>query len=125
MKKLILPVSLLLILSGCVNSDRYEFSGSSENWDVFYVVEILDRDRQQEKGTVKFTGDDDAPEVIEYRLQTTSGDSEGTGVMLTNGVGNIANGSCGGCAVVQEDEKVEVEITWDGQTEKLVLMNEN
>lgn len=125
MKKLILSVILLLILSGCVNSDRYEFSGSSENWDVFYVVEVSGGDGQQENGTVKFTGDDEAPESIDYKLETTSGDSEGTGVSMTNGVGSIANGSCGGCAVVQGDEEVEVEITWDGQTEKLVLMNEN
>lgn len=124
MQKFILPAILLLVISGCGNSDRYDFSGSSENWDVFYVVEVSGGDRQQENGTVKFTGEDEAPEVFDYKLETTSGDSEGTGVMLTNGVGNIANGSCGGCAVIQEDEEVEVEITWDGQKEKLVLTNE-
>lgn len=123
MKKIIFPAILLLMLSGCGDSARYDFSGSSENWDVFYVVEVSGRDRQQENGTVKFTGEGEAPEFIDYKLETTSGDSEGTGIMLANGVGNIANSSCKGCAVIQEDEGVEVEITWDGQTEKIVVTN--
>ncbi len=40
MKKFVLLVILLILLSGCVNGDRYNFSGSSENWDVFYVVDV-------------------------------------------------------------------------------------
>ena len=124
MRNFILLGIVLVILSACGNSDRYNFSGSSENWDVFYIVEVSGGDRQQENGTVKFTGDGEAPEFIDYKLETASGGSEGTGIAVANGSGNIANGSCEGCAVVQGDKEVEVEITWDGQTEKLLLTTE-
>ncbi|ALS74995.1 hypothetical protein AUC31_07035 [Planococcus rifietoensis] len=125
MKKISGLLVLLFILSGCVDGDRYNFSGSSENWDVFYVVDVSDGTNQVEDGTVKFTGDGQAPETIEYKLEANSGGSEGTGITLSDNVASIANGSCGGCAVIQEDEEIEVEITWNGQTENLLLTTDN
>lgn len=121
MKKLISLFIMTLILSGCVDGDRYNFSGSSENWDVFYVVDVSNGTSQVEEGTVKYTGEGEAPDTINYKLEANSGGSEGTGLTIIDGTGNIANGSCEGCAVVQEDEEIEVEITWDGQTENLIL----
>ncbi|WP_238532187.1 membrane lipoprotein lipid attachment site-containing protein [Planococcus antarcticus] len=120
-KKMIMFLVLLFILTGCVNGDRYTFSGSSENWDVFYVVDVSDGTNQVEDGIVTYTGEDDPPETIEYKLEANLGTSEGTGITIKDGTGSIANGACRGCAVIQEDEEIKVEITWNGQTENLIV----
>lgn len=126
MKKFIVLVSVIVMLSGCGNnSARYNFSGSSDKWDVFYIVNISNGDREEKNGTIKFTGGEEAPETVDYKIETNSGGSEGTGITLIDGVGKIGNGFCSGCAVIQEDEAIKVEITWDGQTENLILINEN
>lgn len=122
-KRMIILMTLLFILSGCGNGDRYNFSGSSENWDVFYVVDVSGGNSQEEKGTVKFTGGEGAPETIDIKLETKAGGAGSTGLKLDDGAGNFGQGACSGCAVVQEDEEIEVEITWNGQTESLVLTN--
>lgn len=125
MKRLTLLVILLLTLSSCGNSsDRFNFSGSSENWEVFYVVNVFGKDNEEKNGTIKFIGEEDPPETIDYKIETISGGSEGTGVTLNDGVGNIGNAFCEGCAVIQRDEEIEVEIVWNGQTENLVLTTE-
>lgn len=113
---------MALILSGCVDGDRYNFSGSSENWDVIYTVDVSEGTSQEKSGTIKFVGEGEAPETIDYKIEANSGGSEGTGVTLTDGVvDDVASSICEGCAVIQEDEEIEVEITWDGQTENFIL----
>lgn len=121
MKKIISLFIVALILSGCIDGDRYNFSGSSENWDALYVVDVSNGTNQVEKGTVKYTGEGEVPDTINYKVNTKPGSSEGRGVGLTDGIANIANGACGGCAVIQEDQEIEVEITWNGQTENFIL----
>lgn len=124
MKKMIVLAVLILILSACGNkSARYNFSGSSDNWDVFYIVNVSNGDREEKTGTIKFTGEEEAPETVDYKIETSSGGSEGTGITLTDGVGKMGNGFCDGCAVIREDEAIKVKITWDGQTENLILVN--
>lgn len=123
MKRLFLVVILLLILSGCGDSKRYEFSGSSENWHVVYVVEISSSDRQQTTGTIEYLGDEPVPKTIDYEIGTLLTSLNSTGKSLTDGKTNIGNDNCDGCAVIQEDEEIEVEIAWDGQTEKFILTN--
>lgn len=125
MKKYVSLIILLFILSGCGNgSDRYNFSGSSENWDVFYVVNVSNGDREEKKGTMKFTGEGEVPETIDYKIETNSGGTEATGITLNDEVADLGNSFCDGCAVTQGDEEIEVEITWNGQTENLILTNE-
>lgn len=125
MKKYMSLIILLFILSGCGNdSDRYDFSGSSENWDVFYVVNVSNGEAEEKTGTIKFTGDGEAPEIIDYKIETTSGGSEATGIILDDKVADLGNSMCEGCAVVQGNEEIEVEVTWNGQTENLTLTNE-
>lgn len=124
MKKCISLIILLFILSGCGNdSDRYNFSGSSENWDVFYVVNVSNGNAQEKTGTIKFTGEGEGPEIIDYKIETNSGGSEATGITLDDKVANLGNNMCEGCSVVQGNEEIEVEVTWNGQTEKLTLLN--
>ncbi|WP_236610120.1 hypothetical protein [Planococcus halocryophilus] len=116
----------LLLLTSCGNdTDRYNFTGSSDNWDMNYVVNVTGVDSQEKSGTVTYTGEGQAPETVDYKITTSSAGSDGTGVGLENGAGNIGTVTCGGCAVIQKDENIQVEISWNGQTEELVLTNEN
>lgn len=125
MKKITFLAILLLILSGCgTGNARYDFSGSSENWNMTYVVNVSSGDREEKNGTVKFIGDGQAPETIDYKIETNSGGSAGTGITLSEKAGKIGNGFCKGCAVMQWDEEIMVEITWDGQKENLMLTTE-
>lgn len=121
MKKIISLLIMTLILSGCVDGDRYNFSGSSENWNVIYTVDVSEGTSEQNRGTIKYVGEGEGPETINYKLTANSGGSEATGLILENGVANTGYGACQGCAVIQKDEKIEVEITWDGETENLIL----
>lgn len=122
MKKTILLIILLLILSACGNeSDRLNFSGSNENWEMFYVINVSDGDTQEKTGTIKFVGDEETPQSIDYKIKTSAGGSEGKGILLNNDVADLGNVSCENCAVIQENEEISVEITSNGETEKLVL----
>ncbi|MFD1032852.1 hypothetical protein [Metaplanococcus flavidus] len=121
LKKLITLLIMVLILSGCVDGDRYNFSGSSENWDVVYVVDVRNWDEQNDTGTIKYIGEKQAPETLDYKIEFTAGSDSGTGKTLDNGVTQTGGGGCQGCAVIQKDEEIEVEITWNGQTENLIL----
>ncbi|PSL40897.1 hypothetical protein B0H99_10329 [Planomicrobium soli] len=126
MKRLTVLMTVLLFLSACGNGDnRYNFSGSSKNWDMFYVVNVSNGDSEEKNGTIKFTGSGEAPETINYKIATSSGGSEGIGITLEDAVGKTGNGYCSGCAVIQKDEEIEVQITWNGQTENFVLTNKN
>ncbi|ANU21388.1 hypothetical protein BBI15_14985 [Planococcus plakortidis] len=125
MKKIIGLLVLAFDLSGCVDGDRYNFSGSSENWDVFYVVDVSDGTNQEKSGTIKYVGEGNAPEMIDYEIEASGSGSEGTGITLNEGTADTGRSSCEGCAVIQEDEEIEVEITWNGQTENLLLTTDN
>lgn len=120
-RKIILLMVIIIILSGCANGDRYNFSGSSENWDVRYVVDVSRETSQQESGTIKYVGEGSAPETINYEIKANAGVAAGTEVTLDDGVANTGYGACEGCAVIQKDEEIEVEIKWDGQIENLIL----
>lgn len=121
MKKIILLLIMISVLIGCANGDRYNFSGSSKNWNVFYVVDVSNGNEQSTTETIKYTGEEPAPETIDYKIEANSGGSEGTGKTLDNGTTNTGSSICEGCAVIQEDEEIEVEIKWDDQTENLIL----
>lgn len=123
MKRIIVLLVFLFILSGCVNGDRYRynFSGSSENWDVLYIVDVSDGTNQVKNGIVKYIGEGDSPDTIEYKLESNSGTAEDTGIIIEHGNGNIANIECTGCKVIQKDEEIKVAISWNGQTENLIL----
>lgn len=121
MKKFVLLVFLLMLLSGCVNGDRYNFSGGSENWEVFYVVDVSNETNQEKSGTIKYVGEGSAPEMIDYKIEANAGGSFGNGVTLIDGVVDAGSSICKGCAITQEDEEIEVEIKWEDQTENLIL----
>lgn len=122
MRRLSLLVILLMVLSGC-SGERLEFSGSNENWKVFYVVEVSDGDRQETTGTIEYIGDETPPETFDYEMVNVLTVLGETGKHLKDGKATIGNDRCNDCRTLQKDDELEVEIKWDGQTENLTLNN--
>jgi len=123
MKKLASLLIGLLILSGCSEGDRYNFKGSSDNWNVFYTVDVTSQDSKEATGKIVYTGKEPPPETIIYSIESTSGASSGN-VSVDEGEVLVGKSACDGCAVIQQDEELDVEIKWDGQVEEFVLRNE-
>lgn len=124
MKKLALLGVLLLALSGCVEGDRYQFTGSGDNWDVNYVVDVSQQDSEEATGTIRYTGEGTAPETIIYTIASNSSEVSGN-VMTTDGTVNIGRSACDGCSIVQRGDDIQVEIKWDGQVETFELSTNN
>ena len=124
MKKLALLLALLLVLGGCVEGDRYQFQGSGDNWDVKYIVDVSQQDSEEATGTIRYTGEGEAPETIIYSIASNSSEVSGN-VVTDEGTANIGRSICDGCAVVQKDDDIQVEIKWDGQVETFELSTEN
>lgn len=120
MKKISLLIILLLGLAGCSNGGIYEFSGTTDNWEVFYMVDVTNEDEQEATGTLKYVGNGPMPETVNYKIGTTLTKMGQTGTPLTDGKAKIGSG-CEGCGTFQKDDELEMEIMWDGQTEKLIL----
>ncbi|MFD1030560.1 hypothetical protein [Metaplanococcus flavidus] len=146
MKKIISLCMLAFILSGCTSENgnasselsseiiitegNYNFTGSSESWEVQYEVDIIEKgeneNQVEENGTAKFIGEGEPPKTVDYKLETESGanSSEGSGIMMNDETLSFAQGSCGNCVPIQEDEELELEIIWDGKSE-IVILNSN
>lgn len=122
MRRLSLLVILLVVVSGC-SGERLEFSGSSENWKVFYVAEVSNGDRQETTGTIEYIGDEPPPETFDYEMVNVLTVLGGTGKHLKDGKATIGNDRCNDCRTLQKDDELEVAIKWDGQTENLTLNN--
>ncbi|MGN4124220.1 hypothetical protein ACMGD3_04230 [Lysinibacillus sphaericus] len=116
-------VTLVFLMSGCSDSDSYSFSGSGESWEVVYDVVVTNETDQQTAGTIKYIGDDKAPETIDYKIKYNglgqgSWDEESS---LKFGAVKFKDVTCGNCEIIQKDDEIEVEIIWGEQTEKLIL----
>lgn len=125
MKKIImLAIFLLVILNGCGDGERLLFSGESENWHVDYEALIYDETTEETSGSIIYKGDGPAPKQISYVIKSGLNEKSGENIALEDGSTTISSGSCNGCAITREDEKMEVVITWNGQLENLTLKNE-
>lgn len=124
MRRLTLVIIMLIVLSGCVDGERHEFSGSNKNWKISYVVEVSNGDSQETNGTIEYLGEEPIPETYDYELGTILTTFEGTGGLLTDGKSEFGNHKCAGCETFQEDDELEVEIMWDGQSERFVITTE-
>ncbi|MDG5471475.1 hypothetical protein P6709_06925 [Jeotgalibacillus sp. ET6] len=124
MRKVLSLLILMLLLSACANGDRYNFSGSSDHWDVFFTADVSDESSQSITGTIKYTGEEPVPKTIDYTFKRDGGNLEGRDLMVEEDAVNIGKLSCEDCAVTQEDDQMEVEITWNGQSENLRLSND-
>ncbi|MCH4827974.1 hypothetical protein [Planococcus halocryophilus] len=125
MKKIIgLSIFILITLSGCGDGDRFVFSGESENWRVEYEAIIYDETSEETFGSIMYKGAEPSPKEINYIIKSESDEKSGKNISLEEGSTTISKGSCRGCAITQEDEEMEVEITWNGKKENLTLKNE-
>lgn len=121
-KALMLFLFCSVLLTACSESKLMNFVGESENWQVNYEVNVLDEDSESTNITIKYIGEKPIPKEIIYVVEGVSGKSEGEG-SLNNGVLEIGGHSCSGCAVIQENEKLNATITWNDTSETLILKN--
>ena len=121
-KVLMLFPILSVFLTACSDSKLMNFTGKSENWLLNYQVNVLDEDTESTNLTIKYIGKNPTPREIHYVVEGVSGKSEGN-VTLDNEDLKIGGHSCSGCAVTQEKEKIKANITWNHQSETLILKN--
>ena len=123
LRQILLLVTLVFLMSGCADGDSYSFSGSGDNWDVLYEVVVTNEVEQQTAGKIKYIGDNKAPETIDYKIEYNNKGqgSSGEESPLKNGAVKFKDVTCGNCEIIQKDDEIEVEIIWEGQTEKLIL----
>ncbi|CAM3067619.1 hypothetical protein FITA111629_01555 [Filibacter tadaridae] len=123
MRQILLLVTLVFLMSGCVDGNSYSFSGSGDNWDILYEVVVTNEVEQQTAGKIKYIGDNKAPETIDYKIEYNNKGqgSSGEESTLKYGAFKFKDVTCGNCEIIQKDDEIEVEIMWGGQTEKLIL----
>lgn len=131
MKKIFIVMVMAFLLSGCTGGEKLNFSGSSANWEVVYTAEVTGETDQQTSGTIQYIGNSEAPEAIDYKIEykneinnSSAGNSE-TEASLSGDSVKFEGTVCGNCAIIQEDEVIEAEITWNGETETIILENDN
>jgi hypothetical protein len=123
LRQILLLVTLVFLMSGCVDGDSYSFSGSGDNWDILYEVVVTNEVDQQTAGKIKYIGDNKASETIDYKIEYNNKGqgSSGEEIPLKYGVVKFKDVTCGNCEIIQKNDEIKVEIMWEGQTEKLIL----
>lgn len=116
MKKLCIFLFVITtILGGCSSNI---FSGESANWEGKYSTTINGND-EEGNYTFVYKNGNDLTKLKNVEIVVSNGVSgstkkmdehEGTTIKLST--------SCRGCAVTQENEKIEVTIKWDGKHEE-------
>ncbi|WP_316572066.1 hypothetical protein [Neobacillus sp. YIM B06451] len=125
MKKLLVLLTFLVILLSACQSKTLYFNGESENWTGKVRV-IQTGDTQEQNFTLKYEGENlknVTGKLIEYRIEESTGISEGTGPLSKGGVlkSNDFGDVCSGCAFVQEDSVFTITVKWDEKRESIKL----
>lgn len=123
MRQIVLLCTLVFLLSGCMDEDKNTFSGSEDNWDVSYEAVVTNEVEQRTAGNIKYIGENNAPETLSYEIKYNNKGqgSMGEEIPLKFGVVKFEDGICGNCDIIQNDDKIEVEIMWEGKTEKIMV----
>lgn len=123
LRQILLLVTLAFLLSGCVDGDKNSFSGSGDNWYISYEAIVTNEVEQQTAGNIKYIGDNKTPETLDYKIKYNNKEqgSSGEEIPLKSGVVKFKDVTCGNCDIIQKNNENEVEITWDEQSEKLIL----
>ena len=123
MRQILLLIILVFLMSGCADGNSYSFLGSGDNWDILYEGVVTNEVEQQTAGKIKYIGDNKAPETIDYTIKYNNlgQGSIGEERPLKFGAFKFKDVTCGNCEIIQKDDEIEVEIMWEGQTEKLIL----
>ncbi|WP_246125669.1 hypothetical protein [Alkalicoccus halolimnae] len=72
-KKMIGLLVFEFILADFGNGDSANSSGNSGNWGVSYEADISNGDMETNTGTIEYTGEEQAPETIDYNSGHTEG----------------------------------------------------
>ena len=120
MKRIILVV-LILLLSACNSVDRYNFSGNTDNWSVEYTVDVNGLSEQDALGALKYVGEEPAPDLISFIIDMKPGTVAGNDMPLREGIVQVKGSSCSGCAIVQDNQEIEVTINWAENEETFII----
>lgn len=104
----------------------YEYRGHSDNWAAAYIVyKPKDSDNHTARMLLKYIGKQPLPESDLSYKYSTEGGGDGSGTMpstanSTEGIYNLGY-SGGNGSLASPNSTVELELNWDGNTEKLEL----
>ncbi|MYL70467.1 hypothetical protein GLW00_06390 [Halobacillus litoralis] len=117
------PLFLILafFLTGCLGQKTLHFEGESEDWKVEYIADVKSEDSESTGLHINYAGEGEAPEHINYTLDSPAGGKEGEYVLLNNGRVQQMGNFCSGCAVTSEDHDIQVTIEWGEKEETLHL----
>lgn len=112
-----------IILSACWGQKTIHFNGESNSWEVEYIADVQSTDSESTSIKMRYVGEGEPPENINYAVDSGTGGSEGSNISLDNGVLHTSGDYCSGCAVTSEDDDINVVIEWNGRTEEVNLEN--
>lgn len=120
-----LSLLLLLILSGCSDSNTFSFSGESEHWSAELKVTQTKDDYENQNFTLQYKGKDlKSIGEITFKVDTNAGGFGGDKVSLDkNGILKYIDEANPSNAKVIEDAEVNVTVEWNNHTENIKLNN--
>ncbi|ULT59484.1 hypothetical protein L1999_13575 [Neobacillus drentensis] len=121
-KALMLFLFFTFLLTACSDSKLMNFVGESKNWQVKYTVNVFAEKSESSKVTIRYIGEKPVPKKIKYTVETATGNTGGE-TPLKNGVLVTGEDSCSGCSVTQKNEKITATITWNDESETIILKN--
>jgi len=108
------------ILGGCSSN---VFSGESANWDGKYSTTI-NGNNEEGNYTFVYKNGNELTKLKNVEIVVSNGVSGSTKKMDEHqGTTIKLSTSCRGCAVTQENEKIEVSIKWDGKHEEKFFLD--
>ncbi|WP_175615751.1 hypothetical protein [Piscibacillus halophilus] len=114
-KGVIIALFTFLVLTACIeDSKKITFQNETDNWIVEYTATVKGEDQETNSLYVKYIGEGETPDRIDYQIKERSGGAGRTNATLEQGVLNSNLGSCSGCAVASENDEIEITIKWMG-----------
>ncbi|GEN52710.1 hypothetical protein [Halobacillus faecis] len=110
-----------VVLTGCLGQKTLYFQEESENWEVEYIADVKSEDSESTSLHITYVGEGEAPENINYTLDSPAGGREGDYVLLNDGMVQQMGNFCSGCAVTRKDHEIQVTIEWGEKEETLDL----
>ncbi|SET10947.1 hypothetical protein SAMN05216389_105198 [Oceanobacillus limi] len=88
-----------------------------------YIVYINSSTSEEGELSIKYTGEEQVPNTINYKVGAYSG--EGRPLGDDNSPTSITRSTgCSGCSVTEENDEIDVEIEWNGNSETFTLTSE-
>ncbi|REJ10982.1 hypothetical protein [Halobacillus trueperi] len=119
--KVILFLLTALVLTGCFGQKTLHFQEESEEWEVEYIADVKSEDSESTSLHITYVGEGEAPEHINYNLDSPTGGREGDYVLLNDGMVQQMGNFCSGCAVTKENHEIQVTIEWGEREETFDL----